>query len=44
MKKKIYNSPSMKVYELQYCACLLEISGLGGDNPFNLDDPGDEDR
>lgn len=44
MKKKIYENPTMEVYRLESCVCLLQATTLDGTNPFDLDDPGNDDR
>lgn len=44
MKKKIYENPTMEVHKLENCVCLLQASKLDGENPFDLDDPGNDDR
>jgi hypothetical protein len=40
--KRLYEKPSMKVYELQISASLLQNSDVDGDNPFEWGNPTDD--
>ena len=44
MIKRQYEKPSMEVYSITCHVPLLQVSQLDGTNPFQWDDPGDNDR